>query len=172
MTVMHNCMDEENVVRVRAIGSDVCRSAHTSTLELLRNVEMVVEGLSKLQDIYGAQIRVVQEAARHIKNCKPRRVVDPDDAVCDSLTDAEGALEVQVAVLRKGLASAHADSELRGENKDAVTTEYQRAIAVTADLHNAILDLRWAIMEHDVDLDKPTGKVYSDVDEMFRDMGL
>ncbi|MBI5437484.1 MAG: hypothetical protein HY936_00750 [Nitrosomonadales bacterium] len=169
---MRNCTYEENIDRVREIGNDVSRSANAATLELLRNVDTVVDRLSKLQDIYAEHIRVAREAADHIKHCKPNRVIDPKDVACDLLSAAEGALQVQVAVLRKGLASAYADVELRGSNKEAVISEYKRTITVTADLHNSVLDLRWAIMEHDVDLEKPGSKQYTDVDEMFKDMGL
>lgn len=169
---MHNCVHEENIDHVREIGIDVRRSASSATLDLLRAVDMVVEHLSKLQVAYGEQINDVRDITARVKRCKPVHVIDEKDVVCDLLSAAEEALQVHVAVLRKQLASAQADGNLRGHKKDAVVSEYRNAIAVTADLHNSILDLRWTIMEHDADLEKPIGKVYTDVDEMFKDMGL
>ena len=166
---MPNCTYETEVDRVRMIGNDVRRSAETSTLELLRTVSSTVDALAAMQKACGTFENLAHQATDSIKKCKPAQVIDANNIVSDLLSAAEGALQVQDAVLRKQLAAAQNDPTLRGGNREDIVSEFKRSIAACADLHNAIVDMRWAIMEHAADL-SPVSKPYTDVEELIKDL--
>ncbi len=166
---MPNCKYETEVDRVRMIGNDVRRSAETSTLELLRAVSSTVDALGTMQKAHGTFENLARQATDSIIKCKPSQVIDADNIVSDLLSAAEGALQVHDAVLRKQLDSAQNDPALRGENREDVVSEFKRSIVACADLHNAIVGLRWAIMEHDANL-SPVSKPYTDVEQLIKDL--
>jgi len=50
---------------------------------------------------------------------------------------------------------------------DGGVEAYNEAISGLGDLHDAISDLRWAVIMHDGLLEKPTGKPDACVDDLF-----
>ena len=46
----------------------------------------------------------------------------------------------------------------------------QDAIHALEKLHDAMVDLRWAIVEHDADLEEPEDKAFKTVEELVADL--
>lgn len=55
---------------------------------------------------------------------------------------------------------------------DGVAEAYALLVGATAELHNRLNELSWAIGEHNADFEKPTGKAYANIEDMFQDMGV
>ena len=52
----------------------------------------------------------------------------------------------------------HAEQDQDVKEEDGLVDEFTRTISVLSDLHNKLNDLRWAVGEHDADLEKPGTK--------------
>lgn len=63
-------------------------------------------------------------------------------------------------------AAANRTPELDGDHKVAVVDEYAESIAAISDLYGAITELKWAVGEHDADLERPEDAVFSDKDKL------
>ena len=76
----------------------------------------------------------------------------------EGVEDAEQGLRDDVDILRRKRAAAEADVAPHGENEHRVVSAYERAVVALEGLHDAVVEFRWAIMEHDANLENPTGE--------------
>lgn len=150
---------------MRAFSESVSENAG-KTLTLLRAIEETVSSLAWMQRRAEADSKYAVDSAEFLRTCERVAEIDPDGTIVVSLEEAESRLEKLHEVLRNKRQAAVKASELRGDDKDAVTDAYSAAIAAVADLHNHMGDLRWAIGEHDADLEKPTGEAFADPEKL------
>jgi hypothetical protein len=137
-------------------------------LKTLREVDGAVDKLRDHRGILEFHTDNVHREIGIVKNHS--EIFDEDGSLVkrleqlrDKVGDIHGELRAQYCTTQQTL-------ELRPD--DDLMQAYCDIINATADLHNAINDLCWAIGEHDADYDKPTGKSYKSAAEMFADMGL
>ena len=50
------------------------------------------------------------------------------------------------------------DDRLDGDHEEAVVNEYRETLDLLERMHAITTELRWAIMEHDADVDEVTGE--------------
>lgn len=135
------------------------------SLTLLRAIDMTIDALVWTEDQAESTTTFVEKVSAAIKICKRTNKIDPGNVVTSAVVTAEESSVALYNVLLDKRTHATA-AELDGDNKDAVVEAYNRAIPAVADLHNAFADLRWAIGEHDADLEEPTGKPLSTPEEI------
>lgn len=94
----------------------------------------------------------------------------------DQRIDPEGKLAEMLESAQKQMAAAH---QFLQEKRQAAlaagiieSESYAKIIDAASELHNALNTMRWAIGEHDADLESPSGKPHTDVDNLFAEMGL
>ncbi len=59
---------------------------------------------------------------------------------------------------------------LPAEHAVEVSERNEEAIGALQKLHDALVDLRWAVIEHDADLEKPEGEAFDNVESLVADM--
>lgn len=146
-----------------------CESVSQSTtknITLLKAIEQTVNWLAWIQNSAKADASFADKAAEDIKTCERVKTIDLDGTLCALIEETESGLERIHQLLISKREAARKAPELKGDHKDAVVDEYTNAIAAIADLHNLMADLRWAIGEHDADLEKPSGPAYSSREEL------
>ncbi|MBI5752023.1 MAG: hypothetical protein HZA59_07750 [Hydrogenophilales bacterium] len=144
----------------------------TKSLSLLKDIETTVFWLSLIQRHADTNCGFATKVVDAIKVCERANPIDPEGMLGDTIEGVENGLnDLYHALIAKREAARRA-AELDGPDKELIVDEYTTAIEAVADLHNAMHDLRWAVMEHDADLDEGAGKTYTDVDKMFADSGL
>lgn len=150
---------------VRTFSESVHESASKS-IALLRAVEETVSYLAWIQNRAQADGRFAANAAEHLKVCSREREIDADGTIVASLEEAENGLQRLYDVLLAKREAARGTADLLDDDREAIIDEYSGAIAAVADLHNGIAELRWAVGEHDADLEKPTGRAFTDPAEL------
>lgn len=147
----------------------VCEASTESSqrsLTLLRAVDMTIDALAWIEKQTGSTTTFIEKVAISVKSCKRIRLIDPNKLVISAVLTSEEASVSLYNILLEKRGHAIAAAELDGDDKEAVVEAYNGAVAAVADMHNAFADLRWAIGEHDADLEEPTGKHLSTPQEI------
>lgn len=165
---MPYCHDAQ-ISRVRLLSKSISDAANTTSLELLQAVEVTVDALCDLQRRMRDHPTKVINLTEEVR-ARGDTVLDRDGAIADLMEETEKALKLGVAILRAQMSSAYRDPALRGDNEDAVVSEYEAAIALLTDLHNAMVELRWAVLEHDADLEVPSDQVFQSHEALMKEL--
>lgn len=147
----------------------VCESSIESSqksLTLLRAIDLTINALVWVEDQAKSAATFVEKEIATINSCKRTIKIDPNFVASSAATSAEEASVALYNLLLKKRTSALAAKSLDGVDKEAVVEAYNHAIAAVAEVHNSFADLRWAIGEHDADLEEPTGKPLSTPEEI------
>lgn len=147
----------------------VCEASTESSqrsLTLLRAVDMTIDALTWIENQASSTISFVDKVTSAIKTCNRSYAIDPNNLVTSAVLTSEEASVSLYNILTEKREHALDAAELDGEDKEAVVDAYNRATSAVADLHNSFADLRWAIGEHDADLEEPTGKPLSTTEEI------
>ena len=163
---MNTCADALHIAHVRQIANSIHEAANTASLDLLRDVEVTVDSLTAYQRIAEELLDEVTALGGTIKSCKPATPIDQDKIHAGNLGKSEDIIRVFIGIMEDKKRSALRDKSLNGDLEDSVVTEYENTIALMSRLHDATTELRWAILEHDADLEEPTGDVYKSAEEV------
>jgi len=144
---------------VRMFCSDVNSTSATS-LNMLRKIEEVVTWLSSLQRQAEGEISLAENFITAVRDCTVK-VIDPDDSIQDAIIESESTLQSCAELLSLKRGSAVEDQQLNGEYEDTIVSEYDSTVEAYISLHNMMSDLRWAILEHDANLEEESGEEYS-----------
>ena len=161
-------MDEIEIsaaAEVRQFCESVSESA-TKNIRLLKAIEQTVGWLTWLQGRAKADAIFAAKATEHLKVRERIKTVDVDGTLCALFEDVESDLQQLHDLLVSKRNAAKNAPDLDGENKATLLDEYTVALTSIADLHNLMVELRWAVGEHDADLEKPTGPVFSDKEKL------
>jgi hypothetical protein len=161
--------DAESVGAVRGFCEAVS-SASTSNLKLLKTIERVLDWLGALRHGVEAEAAMAEKFRESIIACSPKSKIDPDDAIKEILEKSEKSLELAVQVLQEKRLSAVNSTELRGEDKVAVVSEYSQTVDSFGALHDGLVELRWAIMEHDVSVEEMPEEIYSSAEKLIENL--
>ena len=146
-----------------------CESVSESTtknIRLLKAVEQTVDWLVWVQNRAKADAKFASKAADHLKKCERVKPIDEDGTLCALFEEVETGLQGLHRLLVEKRDAARGAPELEGDSKRAVVGEYAATIASISDLHNLMIDLRWAFGEHDADLEHPLGPALSSSEEV------
>lgn len=146
-----------------------CTSVSESTagsITLLKAIEHTVRWNTLLQNRARADADFAYKAAEDLRECERVKVIDSDGTICVLLEGLEDSIKNLHKILLEKQAAANRTPELNGDHKIAVVDEYAESIAAISDLHGAITELKWAVGEHDADLEKPEDAVFSDKDKL------
>jgi len=153
------------VLRFCAAVSD----GSTANLALLKAIDETVGWLSAIQKEVEGFLGKAHKFTEFIKSCDRKAEIDRDDEISACILLAEKNVRGLVEFLSRKRQAALDDPGLTGSHEKTVVSEYNQTIEKYSELHDAMLDLRWAIMEHDADLSK-VSRDYADVEELIKDL--
>lgn len=162
MHIHLNCASEEEMRMI----CEVSVEAGQKSLTLLRAIDFTIEALGWLEKQITAPILFLENTIEAVKSCERKLKIDENGIVCSAALSAEETAVELYNVLVGKRTFALNTKELDGVDKEAIVAAYSSAIAAVADLHNTFADLRWAIGEHDADLDQPSGSALSTAQEI------
>ena len=136
------------------------------SLDYLRAVDAVIDVATDVRNnAETAQKVCSQVLARLTESGGYEEPVDPTGELTPKSLSAEAAVKATIRALqvldRSTLPAGHAED---------VSDSNEEAIATLQRLHNTLVDLRWAVIEHDADLEKPEGEAFDNIEELVADL--
>jgi|GEM_PF-3393003 hypothetical protein len=157
--------NEHTVERLRRFGDE---AASANRLELLKAIEETLDALA-------------------LERRRVSTLIDNGEMLIESITksstmvfDQDGELTQQLERIERGLReesiptliakrnAAYADPQIRGDYCDGIVSAYDELISRMEKLHDTTVNLRWAVMEHDADLEKPIGDEFQSPADLLR----
>ena len=139
-------------------------------LHYLKTVDAVIAVMVNLRDDAETAKKVIQRiVARIVDSGGFSKPIDPENTLSSLGVSAEGVVKEAISAV-SDLADALHGSTSPEEDAGAMFKAGEEAIGALRSLHDRMVDLRWAVLEHDADLETPDGKVYDDVEELVADL--
>ncbi len=159
LTIEINCLQDFG----RFAKSEIQRH-----LKSLRDIESTIDELLRIKTATDALAVSANEWRKTILSLS--EPMDPNGMAILGLNAAQRACQITYESLQIRRDNAVRASELHAD--EGVIETYNAVLDATAYLCNSLNELCWALGEHDADFEQPTGKHYTDIEEMFHDIGV
>lgn len=151
---MTHCIGTTSDV-VLSFGRDVSQSSSTS-IKLLNDIDRTVDYLAGVQKMAEGFCEVASQLRARLVECQGSPfVIDPAGEIATVYSSTEELTKAQINILKARMGRAYEDKQLKGEHLEAVVSSHALTIEKVGALHDALVELRWAILEHDATLEKP-----------------
>jgi hypothetical protein len=140
------------------------------SLDVLSAIDQTIDSLRWLSDRADADATFLEREIETLRTATPVTYLDPTGSRGQSLDDVRGTIEQVCKQFIDKRNAAITAPELSPD--DGVVDAYTETINSLADLHDALNDLRWAVMLHDGQLDTPSGNPTNSVDDLFARVGV
>jgi hypothetical protein len=137
------------------------------SLSLLKAIDDTVDSLLSMHRLADEFVAVGDTLLKKMGECPRGQPIDSYGELRDLFLNVENKLNEVVALLREKRGLALADPRLKGHRDDLVR-EFDRAVESVARLHDLFVELRWAVLEHDADLEKPVGAAFSSAEDFIK----
>ena len=136
------------------------------SLDYLRTVESVVDTVIDAHNNAEATGKACNLILDHLAKIGGYDTpLDPTGKLTPKSVTAEAVVKKTISALQ-GVDW----SMLPAEHAEEMSERSEEAIIVLQKLHDALVDLRWAVLEHDADLEAPKGKAFDNVDDLIADL--
>ena len=160
---------QHSVPNIQIIYEKV-RADSQFSLYYFREVDTVINAVTDARNNAEIVKQVIDQfVAQLSKSGGRKKPIDPTDSLAEVSISAEAAVKKTIAafeqfdgaILGTIISTDHAE-EVAGINKEAI---YSLKL-----LHDAMVDLRWAVIEHDADLEDPAGTTFDNVEDLTADL--
>ena len=139
-------------------------------LHYLKTVDAAIAVTVNLRSDAETAERVIERIVGRIANSggfpKP---IDPENTLEPLAVSAEAVVKEAISAVRD-IADALDGATFSVEDAQEASSASDEAIGALRSLHDRTVDLRWAVLEHDADLEAPDDTVYDDVEELVADL--
>ena len=140
------------------------------SLHYLKTVDAAIAVTVNLRNDAETAEKVIERiVARIVDSGGFSKPIDPENTLSSLAASAEGVVKEAISAVRD-LADALDGPTFPGEDTQEMSKAGEEAIGALRSLHDRMVDLRWAVLEHDADLETPDGKAYDDVEELVADL--
>ena len=140
------------------------------SLHYLREVDAAIDVATDVRNSAQTTERAIKQFLTQLDESggyvKP---IDPKNKLAAKSASAETAVKNIICAL-KNFGETWRKSAISVAHAEDVSECIEEAIGALQKEHDELVDLRWAVIEHDADLDEPEGKAYGNVDDLFADV--
>ena len=137
-------------------------------LSLLKVVDGTVDWLAGIQKDTAGAVDLGRSLLQKLQQCERTQPLDPDGEMRDVYLAGENKLRQVIEVLKAKRDAANRDRRILGHHFESLVSEFDAAIEAISQMHDLLVALRWAVSEHDADLEKPIGAATSSADELIK----
>lgn len=140
----------------------VARSTEAASLNLIHAVDGTVDALIGLTSIMTGFNRMISSICEEVVAATPAEgaYLDPADESIDALEHAANSLKDQLTRLVRKRASIDRDQRLQDHHCESLHDAYQQAIEAVAELAETCVQMRAAIIRHDLAAEPRTGPAF------------
>ena len=139
-------------------------------LRILRMVDAFVDVSTNMRDnAETAELAIRQVLTRLSENDGCGEPIDPTGDFASRAGSAEGVVKHSITALHEIVETLKTPA-IADEHVEAMRGSSEAAIYAFQKLHDAMVDLRWAVMEHDANLEQPEDKVFEGVEDLIADL--
>ena len=95
---------------------------------------------------------------------------DPEGKLASLSVEAEATVKETLLALQEINGVAGKPSIFAEDDAETMSGSIEEAICALQSVHDSMVDLRWAVMEHDADLEKPANRAFDSVEELIADL--
>ena len=95
--------------------------------------------------------------------------IDPTHKFAALSASGEATVKKVISAIHE-MDDAWEGSSILAEHAEEVSVSNEEAIGTLEKLHDAMVDLRWAVIEHDADLEEPEGEAIDNVEDLTADL--
>lgn len=139
------------------------------SLYYLKVVDEVVTVTINLRNSAETSEKVIKQIIARIVGSNFSKPLDPDGELASLATSAESLVREVIAAVRE-LSDAVDKSVFSTDDSEEISVVSEEAIIALQLLHDAMIDLRWTVLEHDADLEEPEGQVFDNVKDLVSDL--
>lgn len=150
---------------VRHFGQSASERGDVS-LSLLSAIDETVDWLAGMQKDAAGGLAMGEWILKNLPGCN--FMLDPKGELRDLYIQAEGKQKEVIELLSNKRKAAQLDRRLNSYHAETLASEFTSTIESIAQLHDLLVELRWALVEHDANLETPVGKPCSSAEEFFR----
>ena len=156
---------EPDAPRLEVIYNRVKADSQFS-LDYLRAVESVADTVMDARNSAEATGKACNLILTHLaKTGGYDKPLDPTGKLTPKSARAEAVVKKTILALQ-GVDW----SVFSAEHAEEMSERNEEAIVALQKLHDVMVDLRWAVLEHDADLEEPKGKAFDNVEDLFADL--
>ena len=95
--------------------------------------------------------------------------IDPTHKLAALSASGEATVEKVISAIHE-MDDVWEGSSISSEHAEDVSVSNEEAIGALEKLHDAMVDLRWAVLEHDADVEEPEGQAFDNVEDLVADL--
>lgn len=140
------------------------------SLHYLRSVDNVINAATVLRNTAETTERAIKKILGDLAlSGGYNRQIDPNGSLESSAASAEASVKEAISVLR-GFDDVLEGSSIPTDDAEMMCGGNNEAISSLQSLHDTMVDLRWAVLEHDADMEEPEGQVFENVQDFVSDL--
>lgn len=140
------------------------------SLYYLREVDAAIDAATDVRsDAQTAERAIKQFLAQLAESGGGEKPIDPTDKLAAISAAAEAAVKKTIRALQ-GHKGAWEGASISAEHAEELSEGNKEAIVALQKLHDSMVDLRWAVVEHDADLEEPEGEAFDNVEGLVADL--
>ena len=139
------------------------------SLYYLREVDAAIDAATDVRNDAQTAERAIKQFLAHLSESGGEKPIDPADKLATISAAAEAAVKKTIRALQE-YEGAWEGSSISAEHAEDVSEGNKEAIVALQKLHDSMVDLRWAVIEHDADLEEPEGEAFDNVEGLVADL--
>ena len=140
------------------------------TLYYLRAVDAVINVATDVRNNAAtAALAIDQFLARLAEPAGYDEPIDPTHKLAALSASGEATVKKVISAIHE-MDGAWEGSSISPEHAEDVSVSNKETIGALEKLHDAMVDLRWAVLEHDADVEEPEGQAFDNVEDLVTDL--
>ena len=167
---MSIAMSRNNEAGARLVG--VARSTEAASINLIDAVDGTVDALVGLAGVMNGFNRMIASICEEVATaeCIEGRYIDANDEAVDALGHAASSLKDQLTSLERKRASIDKDARLNGHHCESLHDAYEQAIEAVAELAESCMQMRAAIIRHDLAAEPRSGEAFATAEALIESL--
>ena len=149
---------------------DKVRADSRFSLYHLRGVDAAIDVATNVRNDAETTERAIKTVLERLaKSGGHDAPIDPENKLAPISASAEAAVRQTICALQESR-EAWVQSPISEEHGEEVSERIEEAIGSLKKLHDEMVNVRWAVMEHDADLEEPEGTKFDNADSLIADL--